>query len=267
MVEAAVSNAAAWWLVVVTGVLALVTCGLAVATFLAVTAGNRTAQAAEQDIEQGQALIQATQAQATASWEQAQTALAVLEADWLPYVVPASESHVESTERDREFRTAEFISTRHQPPKVGRCWFENEGSSQEQAWMVFAIRNVGRGPALILRSPGDVVLKYPGSQQGSYGESTSIVIAPGQVEYICVVEGRDAMEQPRSLAKMLMEVRDNGGNPTVRATYRPELTVRFSDTTGRNEWRTRITYRFSGMNLKPTSVAVETHVRRAVNGH
>ena len=74
----------------------------------------------------------------------------------------------------------------------------------------------------------------------------SIVIAPGQAEYVCFAAGKDALGEPHSLTKMILEAAPNDTNPTIRQMYRPELTVRFSDISGHNEWRARITYRFSG---------------------
>ncbi|HVX20662.1 MAG TPA: hypothetical protein VHB02_04880 [Acidimicrobiales bacterium] len=261
------SDAAAWGLFWVTLALATLTGGMMVATFLAVRAGHRTAKAAEKDIEQGQVLIEAAQAQAAASRDQAEAALALLEADRLPYLVPASASQ-DRPERQRRLFHGSELSTDvpRVPPKVGECWLERGGADQ-RGWMVLAVRNVGRGPALILRSPGDVVLKYPGGQQGAFGEPTSIVVAPGETEYVCFAVGATQLGEPHSLTTLITEGGGNYTNPTVRQTYVPELTVRFADISGRREWRARITYRFlreataSGWELEVTSAEVEAQGR------
>jgi hypothetical protein len=177
-------DAGTWWLIGATVLLALFTAGLAYATFSSVREAARTAHAAEEDLKQGHDLLRIGQ-------QQVAVAHKALNADLRPVLIPTLVSEPLDAIRTRHWHKAVQSSPLADFPILRTA---SDGAGR---WVLFKIRNVGRGPAMIGGSDRDLLLQTHDGRQ-IFGDSPTRILAPDDRAILVFREDLDGSAAPAS---------------------------------------------------------------------
>lgn len=231
------SDAATWWLVAGTTSLACLTGGLMVATFFAVKAANRTAVAAEHNINQGAEQIGLLRDELSAVQTQANVAMQTLETESRPMLVPAVEALLAPPEI-KYFDVFGHRSDRIELPETAKWWL---GGSPATAWVAVKIRNIGRGPAILGRERIDVYLQTKFGKK-IHGWISTLVIAPEDHVWVAFPDPRTHEQDATGLAAMLSHAADGANLEGNRLS----VGIRYSDISGQRWTTSHLQYLLQG---------------------
>lgn len=235
-------------LVVVTGVMAWSTWRSSTKTAEAAQAAVRAAIAAEADLKQGQELIRVGQdqievsrSQVTEAHDQAEVSRLALEASVQPLLVDV----VVREPAGRTLDAGDGHVTQAQVGPEPKCFI----ASDTHFWVVFPVRNIGPGPAVIGTGHGDVqLIPYYQGEQRIQGRPSTVVVAPHDVVDLVFCS-------PHPNENLLRMVNAPPG-PSMAKVATIEL--RYSDVTGSKITLTRFTLgKGAAPFLRVTGIEIE----------